>query len=524
MSKELANLLFPDIKETPEDYFKIYPKRKTPATRIAPSPTGYMHLGTLGMTVVDKALANALGGVCLFRVEDTDNKREVKDATKRLIEAFKVFGISFDEGFDGEKDYGAYAPYIQSRRVPIYKAFAKRLVEEGKAYPCFCSEEKLAEQHENQVKSGDKTGYYGKYASCKNLTLDEVKENLAQGKPWALRANFDLFNPSDRIAWCDGVRGEMSLPVETNNVVILKSNRIPPYNLAHVVDDTLMGISHVVRGEEWLISTAQHLQLFKLLGLTPPTYLHMPVICVQEGESKRKLSKRKDKEALVENLLKEGYPTEAILEYLMTIYNTDFEIWRIKNPTAPRDEFKFKIEKIGSNNPLLDMPKLDNISKNIIGAYSNAQTKLAVINFFGENLPNLDKVLAVCAIDRETPKPRKDIVKFSDILTLYDYIFDDFVAPRAEGEGAKILARYAELYSAADDKTAWFEKMKRVAREFGFADNGKDFKANPEQYKGSIADISQIIRKKITGKENTPDLYEISRILGEQTVKARLRA
>ena len=537
--KELAELLYPQVTETPEDLYKKYPPRRHVVTRIAPSPTGYLHIGTLGMCICDIALAQSFGGKVLLRIEDTDQKREVKNATLAYVKILDRCGIKFDEGFDGEKNYGSYGPYIQSHRIHLYHVFAKRLVELGRAYPCFCDEEDLAKTREKQETLKQKTGYYGKYATCRSLSLEQVQEKLTKKMPWALRADFSKYSEAERITWHDLVRGNMSLPAEINDPVIIKSNGIPPYNFAHVVDDTLMRVTHVLRGEEWLVSAAQHIQLFRALDLPHPNYLHMPVICVEEDGHKRKLSKRKDKEAVVENFLADGYPPEALIEYLMTLYNTDFELWRIKNPNSPYQDFKFKAEKIGSNSPLFDWNKLNDISKNVIAKMSCGRINNEVKNFYAQakesggahangagkildTKGNLDKLFAMLAIDRETEKPRKDIIKYGDIWSLYNYIFNDantaFKKPLSVGDYdpalvKKVLVAYEKIYNPGDTKDEWFTRIKKLCTSLGFADNIKEYKQNPTVYHGHVGDITQIIRLAFTGHEHTPDLYRILQIM-----------
>ena len=519
-NKEIAKLLFPNVTGTVEDLYKKFPPRKKGGevvTRIAPSPTGFLHIGTLGMTLADLMLARANNGTVFLRIEDTDQKREVEGATKEYIKQFDKCGIKFDEGFDGEKNYGDYGPYVQSQRIEYYHIFAKKMVEDGIAYPCFCTSEQLDKIREAQEKTKQKTGYYGGYARCKDLTADQIKKNIAENRAFVIRANFSKWNENandevHRIHWVDLVKGNMSLPAEINDPVIIKSNGIPPYNLAHVVDDTLMRVTHVLRGEEWLVSVAQHLQLFDLCGIkNVPHYVHMPVICVQEGERKRKLSKRKDKEAIVENFLTAGYPVVALIEYLLTLYNTDFEMWRIANPNLPYTEFKFTTQKIGSNNPLFDLNKLDDISKKIIAKMTCAQINSEVKRFFAtQKITNsdLEKIYKVLAIDRETEKPRKDIVKYSDIPHLYSYILSGWDGATGASETEKHIAHnYAKIYNHSDNKEQWFARIKEQSAKDGVA----------------VKDYAGAIRLAITGRTNTPDLYTIMQIIGEAEVIKRLK-
>jgi glutamyl-tRNA synthetase len=469
---ELAELLFPNAEETPK-----ITKRKTTAYRIAPSPTGYVHIGTIGMATVNMFLARQSGGIFYLRIEDTDDKRFVDDSIKNMQETFDYFNIKFDE------------KYIQSERLAIYRYFAKKLVAEGKAYPVW----------------GDKTG---------KSPLDEVKAKIEAGEPWALRADFhSKSSEPSRITFIDGAKGKISLPIETRDPIILKNNGIPTYNFAHVIDDTLMGTSVVVRGEEWLVSTSQHMQLCDLLGFPRFNYIHMPTINIDENGAKRKLSKRKDKEALAMSFIREGYPPEAIFEYLLTIYNTDFELWRIANPNSPITEFHFRTEKIGTNNPILDMPKLNDISKNIISKM-DGKTTVRTFNAWFAKYGNFkltsnekNRVEKMLCVERGGERPRKDLVKFADIPTLYNYVLDNFSAEQGNKD---ILIRYAEIYNQDDDKDAWFAKLKSLAENMGFGD------------KKLFREFVAHIRMAITGKESSPDLWAICQVLGNDLVKKRL--
>jgi len=521
MTKELANLLFPNITMTPEDYLKLYPARNTPALRLAPSPTGYLHIGGLAMALACRMLADQMGGISYLRIEDTDQKREVKGATEKLVGDLSNFNIIFDEGFDGKKHIGKYAPYRQSERTAIYHSFAKLLIELGRAYPCFCTSEQLEKTREIQTKNKENPGYHGKYIICKKLSLDQVKKNLDKKIPWVLR-----FDPQskegDRIIWLDNIKGSSSLPAILNNPVIIKSNGVPPYNFAHVVDDLLMRTSHVLRGEEWLPSTAEHIQILDAFCFDEKDslawkYAHAPVICIEDSCKKRKLSKRKDKFAMAETFIELGYPKEAVIEYLLTLYNTDFEKWRIAYPDKPISEFNFRFEKIGKNSPMFDIQKLNYISREIIAKKTNAQISKDVGVYFGNKVSktDLEKIKKVLSIDRETPKPRKDLEKYSDILTEYDYLFTKPKVSLSRKEQI-ILDSYKKTYDKNHTREQWFENIKSLCELLGYASNMKDYKQSPEKYKGNIADVTQAIRKAVTGRENTPDLYQILQILWEK--------
>ena len=465
MSKELSNLLFPHVGAPPK-----LVRRKTPAFRIAPSPTGSLHLGSIAMGFVNRLLADAHKGVFFLRIEDTDKKREVEGGVEALIAGFEKFGIKFDE-FAGK----------QSERLELYHAFAKQLVEKGHAYPCFC----------------DPTpGYKGE--GCSNISLEQVKKNLDNNKSWCLRFR-STAKEDERIHWDDLIRGKMSLPAQENHFVLLKSDGIPPYNFAHVVDDTTMGTTHVVRGEEWLPSTAEHIQIHRALFGTALNYeyAHLPVITVLDEGNKRKLSKRKDKFALGDWFLEQGYPVASVKEYILTLFNTDYEMWRIANPSLPFSDFEFKFERIGNNSPLFDMQKLEYISREVISRMTKREIHQAVVNFGITE----EKILQALEIDRETEKPRKDIAKWSEIPEMFNYMITAPKIVLSEDERA-MLKQYK--YKTHPTREEWFADIK----SYGF----------------KVRDFTQAIRKALTGRENTPDLFAIKNILGEAEVTARLGA
>ena len=467
--------------------------------RIAPSPTGYVHIGTVGMALINQYLARQNHGRFYLRIEDTDQKRYVPDAVDKMQQTFAYFGFQFDE------------TYVQSERVAIYQKYANELVQQGKAYYCFCTEQDLADIRAQQTAKNEKTGYYGPYARCKHLSPAEVQQRIARGDPYVIRANFGARDWGERITFHDAAKGEIALPPEINDPVIIKSNGLPPYNFAHVIDDTLMGTALVVRGEEWLISTAEHLQLCDLLGFPRLHYLHMPTINLLEDGKKRKLSKRKDPWALVMNLVDAGYPRDALLEYLLTIYNSDFELWRTANPTAPLSAFTFKINKIGSNNPLFDVPKLNDIAKNVY-ARMDYPTILAAWNgWHWADLPGMNatvkhRIDQMLAVERGGVRPRKDLSHFGAIPTLYSYLFDQITVDSSTLD-RDFCHRYAEIYDAADDQPTWWAKIQALAPD-----------------KPSLRKMAADLRLAITGQTSTPDLWSIARILGNEVVRARLRA
>ena len=468
--KELAQLLFPSVTQTVEDLLKQYPPRGVAALRLAPSPTGHLHIGGVGQALACVRLAKYLGGVSYLRIEDTDQKREVAGATEKLVHDLESFGIVFDEYDTPNGSRGNYGPYTQSKRTHLYHTYAKRLVELGRAYPCFCTTEEISAIRESQT--GDKTGYYGKWARCANLNIEQIRSNLDSGMAWCLRFN-SAPDAGQKIGWNDVIRGDMLLPAEENHFIILKANGIPPYNFAHVVDDTLMRTSHVLRGEEWLISTAEHIQIARVFGKVPYQYGHMPVICVMDGDSKRKLSKRKDKEALAETFINLGYPVEAVTQYLSILYNTD-------------EGFA----KITTNNPLFDWDKLNSISREIIAQMTCEQIKTIVQN---------DAVATLLNIGRDTGRPRKDIDKWSDIPVVYDFIFGKPKVTELTDQEREIYSAFKTIYDPNDDKETWLNKMKQMAGELGH----------------KIQTVTKAISKSVIGREQSPDLYTVLKLVEE---------
>ncbi len=541
---KLAELLYPLVKKDMAYYIDKYKPRElapgTEVTRLAPSPTGYLHLGTLYGALIDRLTAR--DGVFYVRLEDTDQKREIQNAGTVAYEMLKMYGIKIDEGYhgDNEKETGDYGPYVQSKRKDIYAAFAKELVKRGRAFPCFCekSESKadIIERREQQLGVGDNIETKD---VCRNLTYEQIEENVKAGKPWALRL-LSMGDNDKTFKFTDRIKGEREIRENDKDIILVKSNGIPPYALAHLVDDTLMGTTTVVRGEEWYPSLAGHLELFRAFGLRPPKYAHTPVICKLDDGNKRKLSKRKDREADVRYFINEGYPTESILEYLLTLLNSDFELWRMQNPDKTLWEFPFSIKKIGSNNPMFDFAKLNDVSKNVISKYSPEEVcKQTMIwaqghdpEFYDIIKRKEDYCTKLFAIDRGGKKPRKDIAKWSDVKSLYSYMFDDlfdydktkydFEAGVASDDIAKVTAGYLATYDPSDDKQVWFDKIKALCKPNGYADDMKEYKANPENFKGSVATVSGIIRVALTQRQNTPDLYYICQLLGKDLIAKRI--
>ncbi len=538
--QRLANLLFPDITTTPADIEAMYPPRSLPegakVTRIAPSPTGFMHLGNLFSAIVSERLAHQSGGVFFLRIEDTDLKRAVEGGVETIIRVFNHYGLNFDEGATIEGDKGAYGPYRQRQRAKIYQTFAKVLVEQGLAYPCFCTEEELNEMRQQQQEMKINFGYYGQWAKCRDLTFEQIEENIQAGKPYVLRFR-SPGDPNKRFVHRDLVKGDIELPENDQDIVLLKSDGIPTYHFAHVIDDHFMGTTHVVRGEEWLATLNIHLQLFRTLGWKPPKYVHTAQLMKMDGGSKRKLSKRKDPELALDFYNAEGYPVPSVLEYLMTLLNSNFEDWRIANPTAPMDDFQFTTKKMGNSGSLFDIDKLKDVSKNTISVMSADEVYNEVTGWakdYDQQLYTLltgdeQKAKAIFAIGRGGAKPRKDIAIWSEVKEYLAFFYDQLYVPATEypanitkEDAIAILTQYKGIYSPADDGDTWFEKVRELGSALGFAAKPKDYKKNPDQYKGHVGDVSQVIRLAITGRTNSPDLCSVMQILGEETCQKRL--
>lgn len=538
--QRLANLLFPDITTTPADIEAMYPPRSLPegakVTRIAPSPTGFMHLGNLFSAIVSERLAHQSGGVFFLRIEDTDLKRAVEGGVETIIRVFNHYGLNFDEGATIEGDKGAYGPYRQRQRAKIYQTFAKVLVEQGLAYPCFCTEDELNEMRQQQQEMKINFGYYGQWAKCRDLTFEQIEENIQAGKPYVLRFR-SPGDPNKRFVHRDLVKGDIELPENDQDIVLLKSDGIPTYHFAHVIDDHFMGTTHVVRGEEWLATLNIHLQLFRTLGWKPPKYVHTAQLMKMDGGSKRKLSKRKDPELALDFYNAEGYPVPSVLEYLMTLLNSNFEDWRIANPTAPMDDFQFTTKKMGNSGSLFDIDKLKDVSKNTISVMSADEVYNEVTGWakdYDQQLYTLltgdeQKAKAIFAIGRGGTKPRKDIAIWSEVKDYLAFFYDELYVPAtaypenvAKEDAIAILTQYKSIYSPADDGDTWFNKVRELGETLGFAAKPKDYKKNPDQFKGHVGDVSQVIRLAITGRTNSPDLCSVMQILGETTCQQRL--
>lgn len=544
---KLADLLFPHIDKTPADYEAMYPPRQLPegakVTRLGPSPTGFIHLGNLYGAFVDERLARQSDGIFYLRIEDTDDKRYVEGAVETIITSLDFFGIDFDEGvtMDGEK--GNYGPYYQSQRGEIYQCYVKDLMKQGLAYPCFLTAEEIQEIRDGQEANKKTPGIYAEYAVSRNLTMEEIEANLAAGKPYVVRLKSGG-NPDPEkariISVEDGIRGTLTMPENFQDVVILKATGIPTYHFAHAVDDYLMRTTHVIRGEEWLASLPIHVELFEKLGFKMPIYCHTAVLMKidEETGNKRKLSKRKDPELSLDYYRQEGYMPEALREYLLTVLNSNFEEWRMENPDTPADEFLFTAEKMSNSGALFDLNKLNDVSKDVLLKLPasrlcqfmkdwSAEFKPEILPLFEGNEAYLERILD---LGRNDKKPRKDLVYGKQIFDFINYFYDEYFTiqdayPENAAADAKIiLEKYLETYDHGDDQSQWFEKIRTITDELGYAVRPKDFKKNPDQYKGHVGDVSTLIRIAVMGRSQSPDVWEIQQILGEERTKARIQA
>ena len=537
----LAQLLFPEVTDTTEMLEEKYPVRNLPegavVTRMAPSPTGFVHLGNLVQGLIAERMAHQSGGVLFLRVEDTDAKREVAGAVEVLIDTLKHYDICFDEGVTHEGDKGIYGPYHQRQRAAIYHVFAKKLVEEGKAYPCFCTEEELTAMRQQQETSKENFGYYGKYAIWRDRSLEDIQAQLAAGNPWVLRFRSEG-SIENQFKFDDIVKGKLTITENDIDHVLLKSDGIPTYHFAHAVDDHLMRTTHVVRGDEWMATLPFHIQLFKALGFRLPKYVHIGPLMKMDGTSKRKLSKRKDPELALTFYKAEGFPVEAVYEYVMTILNSNFEDWRRANPTAPVDDFKFSPKKLNPAGSLFDYAKLTDVSKNEIAKMDAEKVYALLTEWAKEFDPDFAKKLtadpayakAILAIGRGGKKPRKDLATWQEAKPYMGFFYDEYLeAPvfdeKFSAETVKTaLAKFLEKFDIRDDSGVWFEKVKEITTEMGFTTDMKAYKADPTAFPGTVADVSTFIRQATTGKTNSPDLYTVMQILGYDRTVERIRA
>lgn len=543
-NKDLADLIFPNLEHDVEYYEALYPERNLKegekVTRFAPSPTGYLHIGGFFQALIDYVLAKNSNGIFYLRNEDTDKAREVDTAVELIMKTLNQYGLVPDEYEYEGKIVGEYGPYIQSERKEIYHAYIKRLIEIGRAYPCFCTREELNEMRQKQEERKKRTGYYGSYAKCRKLSVEEQIEKIKANTPYVIRfrSNGDFDN---KIVFEDLVKGRLSLSENDIDDVIMKSdNMLPTYHFAHVVDDHLMHTTHVVRGEEWLPSVTKHIEMFKAFGFKPPKYIHTPLIIKRDGDSVRKISKRKDPEASMSYYTEKGYPEEAVIEALMTIINSNYEEWHTNNPDKTFRDFTFSPKKMSSSGALFDLEKLNNISRDVISKMTKEELLERSLNWankFDEELKKLiekDKeyYMNIINIERCQKKPRKDYETYSDIKNYIWYMYDELFIKEDKTyefngidieEVRNVLKTYFDkYYDASFDKDTWFNKMKEAAEEMGYCANMKEYKLNPDNYKGSIADFSMIIRVALTTKTTTPDLYEIMKLLGIDRIKERI--
>lgn len=539
--KKLADVLFPDINETIAYYEnEVFPKRNLPpgakVTRLGPSPTGFIHLGNLYGAFVDERLAHQSEGVFFLRIEDTDEKRKVEGAVEIIISSLKYFGLNFDEGalLDGEK--GSYGPYYQSNRGKIYQCFAKYLVEQGRAYPSFCTEEELEEIRKQQAEENVNTGYYGKWAKDRNLTLEEVQYHLDNNEEFVIRFK-SMGTEEGTFEIDDAIRERLTIHENYQDAVILKANGIPTYHFAHVVDDHLMRVTHVVRGEEWLSTLPIHYEIFTTFGWDIPVYCHTAHLMKMDNGAKRKLSKRKDPELGLGFYMDLGYHPAAVREYLLTILNSNYEEWRIQNPDKAIEEFEFTLEKMSNSGALFDLDKLNNICKDVLLKIPVEEIYEFLLNWAREHKTeivtllenNKESVVKMLSVGRSGDKPRKDLMYCQQIFEFINYYFDEYfevVDSYPENinneEAKKLLKAYLETYDHSDDQSQWFEKIRIISQENGYAAKPKDYKKNPDMYKGHVGDVSSVIRIAIVGRASSPDVWELQQIMGEEKVRRRI--
>jgi len=539
--KALADLLFPNVTETPEEVEARFPARQLPegaiVSRMAPSPTGFVHLGNLVQGTISERMSHQSGGVLFLRVEDTDAKREVPGAVEVLINTLQHYSIQFDEGATIDGDKGVYGPYRQRQRASIYHVFAKKLVEEGQAYPCFCTEEELAAMREKQEAQKVNFGYYGEFAMWRDRSIEDIKAQLDAGNPWVLRFR-STGSIENQFKFDDLVKGKLTITENDIDHVLLKSDGIPTYHFAHAVDDHLMHTTHVVRGDEWMATLPFHIQLFKALGFKLPKYVHIGPLMKMDGTSKRKLSKRKDPELALTYYKAEGFPIAAVREYIMTILNSNFEDWRRANPDADIDTFKFSPKKLNPAGSLFDYAKLTDVSKNVISKM-DAETVYTQLTAWAQEFdPDFGAKLAadadyakqILAIGRGGKKPRKDLAVWKDAMDYMGFFYDEYLekpvfSEKFSAETVKTaLVKFLEKFNIADDSGVWFDKVKEITTEMGFTTDMKAYKADPTAFPGTVADISTFVRQAVTGKTNSPDLYTVMQILGYDRTVQRIQA
>ena len=538
---KMAELLLPHIDKTPDYYEELYPERALKegarVTRVAPSPTGYLHIGTLFTSLVNRIAATSSGGVFFTRIEDTDKKREIEGGIENIIDGLNRFGITIDEGFvSGTNEKGDYGPYQQSKRAEIYQTYVKELIRQGLAYPCFCTAEELEALRAEQEKDNIRTGYHGKWAVHRNITFEEAKEKIDAGLPFVIRLK-SPGNEENKVVFDDMIKGKIEMPENDEDFVLLKSDGIPTYHFAHAIDDHLMHTTVVMRGDEWISSVPKHIQLFRLLGFKVPKFAHVSPIMKLDGGAKRKISKRKDPEAAVHFFIEEGFDALCVVEYLMTIAASDFEDFRRANPNTPYTEFKFNLKKMSVSGALFDENKLIDVSKNVVSKMSGEEVSRKITLWAKEfdsdfyTLLSRDEAYtkAIFSIDRDCAKPRKDIAKWKDAKDYVSYFFEELFTPdytlpeNIENQDAiAFLNAYKAVYDENDDKQQWFDKIKSLCPALNFAEETKAYKSDPSSYKGHAGDLSTVLRIAITGRRNTPDLCSIMKVMGKEKCMERI--
>ena len=539
---ELANLIFPNITKTVEDYEKMYPERNLPegakVTRYAPSPTGFIHIGALLSSFTGDMIARQSNGVFYLRIEDTDTERTIENGINVIIEGLKEFGVDFDEGPLSDGTFkGNYGPYVQSQRKEIYHAFIKHLIIEGKAYPCFCTKEENDAIREHQTAGKKRIGYYGKYAKCRNIPTSEAIERIKNGDKYIIRLKspgcFDR-----RIVIDDLIKGRIEMPENDIDIPIMKGDGLPTYHVAHLVDDHLMRTTHITRGDEWIPSLPIHIQLFQMFGFKAPKYAHLSPISKNDNGTVRKISKRKDPEAAMSYYHKEGIPSYAVMLYLATLMNSNFEEWYNQNKDKKYTDFKFDFKKMSKSCPLFDGEKLNNISKTYFSLLKASDIYNDACEYFNKYdkefydifTKDKDYSINLLNIEREVKKPRKDIASYKDIKKEFNYMYDELFDSIESYEWQnitdindikEILNTYISMYDINDDKNEWFNKCKELCDKLGYASDMKEYKANPEKYKGNVADVTTVIRVALTKRAQTPDLYELLKLIGVDGIKSR---
>ena len=543
--EDLANLIFPDITETVEDLEKRYPPRNlgegSEVTRFAPSPTGFLHTGSLFTALIAYTIAHQSNGVYFFRLEDTDQKREIEGSGEELCDQLKRFGVVQNEGYFGDHEEGNYGPYVQSKRADIYKTCIKELIRRGRAYPCFCSSSDLDLLRQTQEANKVIPGYYGEYAKCRYLSVDEAYEKIKNGEKYVIRFKSEG-NHLNYVRVHDLVRGDLALSENDQDIVIMKSDGLPTYHFAHLCDDHFMHTTVVTRGEEWISSLPIHLDLFNTMGFEAPKYAHLPVIMKLDNGNKRKLSKRKDNEAAVSFFLEQGYPIEGFVKYLLTIANSNFEEWLLANPREDVSKFKMTFEKMSLDGALFDLPKLQNICKEVLAYYSKEKFVSLCKEWAKEYSKELydliesdeEKFTNIINIEREQEKPRKDYEKYSDVLPKISFFYNSYYGKMMEEKTLEwnpfidrnlIKEMLEEFKSSMDyslDEQAWFASLKALGVKHGFAENFKLYKKDKDAYKGHVGDVAEMVRIALTSSKQSPNLYQVLHILGKEEVDRRI--